>query len=190
MREPAALAALVPVADALDALAVSWHVGGSLASSAFGIGRSTLDVDLVVDLRSEHIEPLCARLRSDFYAEPEALRDALEHRSCANLIHLGSMHKVDIFVVKDTPYDRQVLGRSVSKSIPGSARAFPFATAEDIVLNKLRWFHHGGSVSERQWQDVLGVLRVQATALDDAYLDHWAARLRLEHLLARARSEL
>lgn len=190
MTEPAAIAALARVADALDALGVSWHIGGSLASSAFGIGRSTLDVDLVVDLRAEHIEPLCARLRGDFYAEPALLRNALTHRSCANVIHLQSMHKVDLFVVKDTPYDRQVLGRSVHKTVPGSTRTFPFATAEDIVLNKLRWFQQGGEMSERQWTDVLGVLRVQASALDDAYLDHWADRLGLERLLSRARTEL
>jgi hypothetical protein len=53
-------------------------------------------------------------------------------------------------------------------------------------LNKLAWFRMGGEVSERQWNDVIGVLRVQANALDVPYLTHWAAVLGLADLLERA----
>jgi hypothetical protein len=47
-------------------------------------------------------------------------------------------------------------------------------SAEDVVLRKLRWFDDGDQVSDRQWRDILAVLRTQAGRLDDAYLDSTA----------------
>jgi hypothetical protein len=62
-------------------------------------------------------------------------------------------------------------------------------TAEHTVLGKLEWYRRGGEVSERQWRDVLGVLRVRGDSLDQARLDTWALRLGVVDLLERARRE-
>ena len=62
-------------------------------------------------------------------------------------------------------------------------------SAEDVVLRKLRWFDDGGQVSDRQWRDILGVLRTQAGRLDDAYLDSTAREVGLADLLERARRD-
>jgi hypothetical protein len=62
-------------------------------------------------------------------------------------------------------------------------------TPEDTILRKLLWYEGGGAVSDRQWRDVLGVLRVSGAMLDDRYLDDWAARLGVDALLGRARAE-
>ncbi|HZT80221.1 MAG TPA: hypothetical protein VFA26_08365, partial [Gemmataceae bacterium] len=59
----------------------------------------------------------------------------------------------------------------------------------DLILFKLRWYRLGNEVSEKQWDDVLSVLKVQAGRLDDAYLDRWAAELHVADLLAKARQE-
>jgi hypothetical protein len=64
-----------------------------------------------------------------------------------------------------------------------------FASAEDTVLAKLDWYRQGGCVSDRQWRDVLGVLKVQAGALDHLYLAHWAGELGVTQLLHRALDE-
>jgi hypothetical protein len=47
----------------------------------------------------------------------------------------------------------------------------------------------GSEVSERQWRDVLGVLKVQAERLDLAYLRRWAAALGVADLLEQALSQ-
>ncbi|MCC2668244.1 MAG: hypothetical protein K0Q72_715 [Armatimonadetes bacterium] len=60
-----------------------------------------------------------------------------------------------------------------------------FATAEDMVLQKLRWYRMGGETSERQWHDILGGLKVQNTALDLPYLDTWSAELGVSDLLTK-----
>ena len=101
------------------------------------------------------------------------------------------MFKVDIFILKPTDYDRQAFLRAdlrVLDDAPDSP-LFYVESAEDVVLNKLRWYRLGGEVSERQWSDVLAVLRVQAGLLDLAYLRHWSTALGVEDLLARALSE-
>ena len=72
---------------------------------------------------------------------------------------------------------------------PTASRAAYFATAEDLILSKLEWFRLGGESSDRQWGDVLGVLRVQGSALDRPYLRRWAKQLGLTDLLDRALKE-
>ena len=63
------------------------------------------------------------------------------------------------------------------------------ATAEDLVAQKLRWYRDGGEVSDRQWRDVLGLLKVQGSRLDRVQLKKSASILRVEDLLARAEAE-
>jgi hypothetical protein len=64
-----------------------------------------------------------------------------------------------------------------------------YPNPEGIVLSKLRWYREGRGISDRQWNDVIEVLRVQGDQLDDSYLDHWAAELELTDLLQRARED-
>lgn len=183
------VAALQPVVEVLERLGVRYHVGGSVASSAHGSPRATNDVDLVVDLRREHVTPLCEALSGTYYAPAELLLDAVARRSCANLIHLASGYKVDLFVCRDGEYDRTALERHVDRSLLPNSRTFRIATAEDILLRKLEWYRDSGEVSERQWSDVLGVLRLRERDLDREYLRRWAPRLGVEGLLARAEQE-
>lgn len=189
MSQVPLFAALKPVIEAFESLSVSYYLGGSVASSFYGVPRTTLDVDLVADLEAGHALPLIARLGDQYYASQEAIFDAIARKSCFNVIHLPSMFKVDVFVAKPGLYDRQALARrrSGAVSLGGVAEDFMIASPEDIILSKLQRFRLGRQVSERQWQDVLGVLRVQGPRLDEAYLEHWACELGIGDLLARAR---
>jgi hypothetical protein len=191
MSVPDILAAVTPVADAMVELGVAHYIGGSVASSVHGVPRATLDVDLVADLRLEHARGLAELLRASYYVDEDMIRDAIRRRACFNVIHLATMLKVDVFVVKDTPYDRQAFRRMLCDTLEDTpdARQFFVASPEDTILNKLDWYRLGGFVSERQWRDVLGVLKVQGTSLDRAYLSRWASELGLSDLLARALDE-
>lgn len=183
-------AALDPVADALEALGVTYRVGGSVASSALGVGRSTLDIDLVADLRLEHVDPFVERLSSDYYVDAEMIRDAIRRRSSFNVVHLASMMKVDVFVLKTREFDRQAFERVTDRQVGDTPpRRFPLTTAEDIIIHKLEWYRLGNQIAQRQWDDVLGVLRLQGASLDREYLERWARELGLDDLLARAFAE-
>ncbi len=147
------------VATVLEALGLPYSIGGSVASSFSGEPRATLDIDMLVSLDESHVGALIAALQDEFYVDRDALARAARDHSCTNLIHLGTSVKVDLFV------------------------------AEDILLQKLRWYRLGGDVSDRQWRDVLGIVRVQGVRLDREYLDEGARRLGVEALLARALHE-
>jgi hypothetical protein len=181
--------ALLPVIDALEALGVPYHVGGSVASSFLGIARATQDADLIANLRPEHAAPLAQALAGIYYADPERISQAIRARRSFNIIHLETVYKVDVFVSKDTPFDRANTARRVPRAVPGLDRSLYFSSPEDIVLHKLLWYAEGSGVSDRQWYDVQGVLRLQAKTLDRDYLQTWAERLGVEDLLRRAMEE-
>lgn len=178
------------VVSVLEELGVPYAIGGSLASSAYGVMRATMDADIVADLQPEHVQPFLAALASDFYADEAAIRDAIYRRSSFNLIHYQTAFKVDIFIPKPRPFDRMQLARRMAVVMgtePG--RQVYLTSPEDIVLAKLEWYRLGGEVSDRQWQDIIGVLTVQAEDLDLDYLRRWADQLGVRDLLERALTE-
>ena len=191
MTRPPLFLALEPVVEAFERLEVPHHVGGSVASSAVGTARTTLDVDLVADLRAEHVSSFVEMLRDHYYASEDAILDAVRRKACFNVIHLATMFKVDVFVLQDTPYSRVAFSRRQEGTlrIGDHSAELMLASPEDIILNKLQWYQLGDEVSERQWHDILGVLRVQHARLDRKYMRDWADRLGLENLLLRAEHE-
>ncbi len=188
MHAPELLDALTPVVDALELLGVAYHIGCSVASSVHGIPRSTLDIDLVADLRPEQVHPFVEQLKERYYVDEDAVREALHYRSSFNLMYLETMIKVDIFIPQASAFDRQMFQHARQDTLEAGedARLFYLASAEDSVLKKLVWYEMGNRVSDQQWKDVLGILKVQATALDLAYLRQWADTLKVSALLEQA----
>lgn len=184
------LAAVAGVVRVFEKLGVDYLIGGSVASSVFGEPRQTVDADLLACLSIRHAQPLVRELAGAFYADLPAISAAIQNQGSFNLIHLETMSKVDVFVSWQTPFGESQLSRREKKSVgQGTPLELYFASAEDTVLAKLDWYRKGGEVSDRQWRDLLGVLMVQAGALDQEYLRHWAGELRVADLLQRALDE-
>ena len=179
------------LAQLFDDLQVPYVVGGSFASSLYGTPRSTEDVDFMAQLKLAHVEPLVKALEADFYVAGEAVTDAIRRHGSFNVIHLATMFKADIFVPKQDAWLREEMDRARSEVIQLNeiSRTIRFSSPEDTILHKLLWFKLGGSLSDRQWTDILGVFRIQGQSLDFDYLERWAALLHLSDLFLRARAE-
>jgi len=178
------------VAEALETCGVRYLVGGSLASSVCGEPRSTLDVDMVVELSESGVEPLIASLGGEFHADTDSLRRAVREHASANVIHLPTSTKVDLFIVGGSPLDAEQMDRrqKVKVSTDPECNLYIYAP-EDILLQKLRWYRLGNEISDRQWRDILGIVLTQESRMNVPYLERGAHVLGVSDLLARALSE-
>jgi hypothetical protein len=184
------LTALTPALErllaVLDHLDVPYLIGGSLASGSYGFPRQTNDIDIVADFRNIDMDVFCGQLKDDFYLDAESVFESVSAGRPFNLIHLKSAFKFDFFPAGSDDFSQSELDRRryVVSAMPGLENIrLPVCSAEDAVLSKLVWFRKGGEVSDRQWHDILGILRVQSTRLDRAYLADWAVRLGVSDLL-------
>ncbi|MBI5543461.1 MAG: hypothetical protein HY901_06200 [Deltaproteobacteria bacterium] len=173
------------VARALEAAGIEYALGGSVASGIQGEPRATNDVDFAVRLAEHQVAPLAKALGPEFVVDQEGLREAARHRRSDNIFFLPSAFKIDLFVRGGEPFDDSELSRRRLLPIRGEERAW-VATPEDNILRKLAWFRKGGEVSDRQWRDVLGILRLPGQTIDWGYLRRWSPRLGVEDLLQRA----
>ncbi len=183
--------ALRPVKDALEALDVAWFVGGSVASSWHGASRSTMDVDLVADLNESHVSALLEMLTDEYYSSESAMRDAIERKSCFNLIHLSTSFKVDVFVSRGRPFDASSFARAKPGEIGGNEKLeVPLASAEDIIVSKLEWYRLGNETSERQWDDISRVLRLLGGSANKEYMATAADEVGVADLWNRLKQQL
>jgi len=165
------------VVETLEELEIPYMIGGSQAAVYYGEPRFTRDVDIVAGLGPVQMPALLARFPApDFYVSGEAAREAVETRGQFNIIHPASGLKIDIFVNRDTPYDRLRLERRRRLPLVPGRDAW-FARAEDVILYKLIYYREGQS--ELHLRDVSGILRVSGDEIDSRYITEWAERLGL-----------
>lgn len=176
------------VTQILDRLGIIHTIGGSIAASFAGEPRSSIDVDIVIALDESAVPELVAALAADFYIDEDALRRAARARTNTNLVHHATQLKIDLFIAGGTALDEQQLARRQAVDV-GGGRILHVHPPEDILLQKLAWYRKGREVSDRQWRDILGIVRTQGLRLDRDYLERYAPVLGVADLLTRALSE-
>lgn len=174
--------ALRRVVEALDQAGIPYMLTGSVAGTAHGLSRATQDVDIVIDPSSATLDRFVGSLDpAAYYVDLDAARDALARRSMFNVIDLASGWKIDCIVRKERPFSREELARRRPAAIAGVT--VMVASPEDVIVSKLEWAQM--SASERQLEDVAGIVAVAGDGLDRAYLEKWIAILGLASAWAR-----
>jgi len=185
MAEPVKITRMV--ACIFEQLQIPYYVVGSLASSFHGIPRATADADLVADIKPGHTRLLSQKLKEDFYVDEDRIQKAVQGRSSFNMIHLITMFKIDVFIQKSDPLAQKVMARRKRFQVTEEkGQELYLASAEDIILNKLEWYKAEDCVSDRQWNDVLGVIQVCSDNLDFEYLMDSARKRQLTDLVSKA----
>ena len=188
MNPPNILTFALQVTKIFEQSGIPYYLGGSIASSLFGIPRTTLDIDIVVDIRQHHI-PLLIKSFSEkeYYLDSDAMTDAIKHGTSFNIIHRDTFYKIDVFVPQDDLFQKEVFTRRMKHNLSNEIQdSLFFPSPEDIVLLKLKWYKAGGNVSEKQWTDILGVLKAQGNHLDREYMTKWSDYLGIKDLLAKS----
>jgi hypothetical protein len=190
MKTPDILSALTPVIEAFEQLSIPYYIGGSVASSIYGMARATMDVDVVADINRNHVPKLKEKLDEKYYIDEDMIFGAINNSSSFNLIHLETAIKIDVFIYRDEPHQRKAIERKVKDKFDDEFDfEYYFSAPEDIIIAKLQWFEQGNRISERQWLDILGVIKVQGEKLDIRYLKTWTQELGLFELLEKALNE-
>jgi hypothetical protein len=163
------------VASICENLHIQYFVTGSTATIVYGEPRFTNDIDTVVELPTSKAQAFCEMFdRKEFYLSEAAVLSAIKQRSQFNLIHPGSGLKVNFMVAAETDLNRSRMSRA--RDLPVlEGRTVKFASAEDAILMKLKYYQEGQS--DKHIRDILSVLKIQNERIDYQYLDHWAGRL-------------
>jgi len=188
MSKSDVIAAMRPVINLLEELNIPYYIGGSIASSSLGIARATMDVDIITSLSLAHVEKIVRLLDENYYVDSEMIKDAIKHKSTFNVIHHDTSYKIDFFISKTTEYQQSIFERISRKKLVDKDDFIEvfICAPEDVILTKLIWYIERGGTSEKQWNDILGVLKIQKNTLDIEYLLHWAEKLSAKFELDKA----
>ncbi len=179
------------LAQIFEKLKINYYIGGSVASSLQGEVRFTEDLDLVINLNLDQVETLIKQLETEFYLSEIAIKDALEGKTESfNIIHLQTIEKADLFISQNNPFEMSKMARrQLYISDEKLENKFYVSSPEDTFLQKLLWFKKTNHQSQKQWRDLLGILKLQNDNLDLNYLKQWAKELNLLAELKQALTE-
>jgi hypothetical protein len=179
-------AAIRGVLKALESAGVPYMLTGSFASSFHGAPRTTQDVDIVIAPTLGSLQRLISEFPEDrYYVSREAALQAYGAESLFNVIDMESGWKIDFIVRKSRPFSIEEFERRREAELLGTSVCI--ASAEDVILSKLEWAKM--AESERQIDDVVGILRTQGTDVDVEYVKRWVAVLALQSEWDRASAQ-
>jgi len=168
----------------LTSINIPYYVSGGVASSIHGEPRSSRDLDLVIEIQLDQIDLLVDILKTGYYflyGGVEGIK--LGRERMLNITHTEAIANADLYITDTSPFAISQMQRRLLLDLEGIPK-FWLASPEDIILQKLRWGKD--TQSEKQWRDVLGILKLQASSLDQKYLAQWAKHLDLSETLTNA----
>lgn len=163
-----------------ESLGVKYFVTGSIASMFYGEPRFTNDIDIVAEIRKEHIQDLLKLFPGDeFYVSEGAICDAIKHYNQFNIIHPSSGLKIDVMICKKDPFNISRFER-IKRIAPIEDMQANFASPEDVIIMKMRYYKEGGS--DKHLRDITGMLKISGDIIDRKYIESWVVKLGIEDI--------
>lgn len=168
------------IVEILERLQIPYLITGSVAAMAYGEARLTNDIDVIADIKEEHIPVLFnAFPTQEFYISEEMIRNAIRRKGQFNIIHPESGLKVDVIVKKNTIFDECRFKR-IHRIYPVETYQANFSSPEDVIIKKMEFYKEGGS--EKHLRDITGILKISSDIIDKDYISQWADRLNLREI--------
>ena len=185
LQTPDLQEALLPLLDGFEQVGVRSLLIGSVACSVYGLPRATHDVDVLTDLHQEQLPFLFEHFTQSYLFDQEAVSLAVQQRTSFSLLHVSRLIKMDIFL-PSTPFEASLLEHGHAVSLMEGRAPSRIASAEGLALMLLQWYRQRGQQADDQWNDLLGLLKVQAPTLDLSYLCQQAKLLHVGDLCTQA----
>lgn len=164
-------------------------VVGAMSYNVYGIPRSTQDADLVIDLGELNIEDLVKDLDNDFKLDPQMSFETVTASARYVLEYTPTQFKIELFLLRDEPYHQARFARR--QLVDVETRQVWAATAEDVIVMKLRWGLTGRRSKDLEdVRNVLNVQQAQGTQLDWSYIHQWCDRHGTRELLEQMLASL
>jgi hypothetical protein len=189
------LTAMLPALDACDEQNIFCYLGGSIASSLHGMQQMAQDIDLVLELNAIHLSALLPLLKQHYVFDETALREAVAGRSICSLIHLDTLLKVDLVMVRTAPLETALRPLIKAYQLDEHARPVQVASASEMILFKLARYQQDmlsrqdGMHDDAEWNDIVGMLKVQGPDLDLTLLEQWSRTLQVTETWQEALAE-
>ncbi|MDN3514225.1 MAG: hypothetical protein NG747_07480 [Candidatus Brocadia sp.] len=163
--------------DAFEKLRIRYFITGSIASMFYGEPRFTNDIDVVADIKEEHIHALLKLFPKDeFYLSEDAMRNAITNKRQCNIIHPTSGLKIDIVIAKGDDFDESRFKRFKRVS-PIKKTQTNLASLEDVIIMKMRYYKEGAS--EKHLRDIASMVKISGDIIDKAYIEFWTNKFNL-----------
>lgn len=158
---------------------IPYMITGAWSVIFYGRPRASHDIDFVVELHKEDLSQIVNvfdQLPEEFLVQVDSILEAISKKSMFQVLHLPTMLKLDFWILTDEAFDKSRFKRKKTVGILG--QSMEIASAEDTILQKLRWYKMGKI--EKHLVDAAFVYQIQQKNLDKTYLGLWVKKLKLE----------
>lgn len=175
------------VIQALTAAGVPYMVVGSLSSNVYGVPRSTSDADFLVETTDASIVSVMKHLGSAYVLDPQMSFEGITGSYRHRIRHVPTAFLVELFSLNPSdPHDKERFGRR--RLMKFAAREVQVASAEDVIITKLRWSRHANR--SKDTADIRSVISVYGKKIDWDYVHRWCAIHGTAELLQKIKQSL
>lgn len=163
---------------------IPYMITGAWSAIYYGRPRASHDVDFVLELTTHDFKKAFRafkKLPHTFFVQTESIKEAIDQKSMFNVIHLPTTLKFDFWILTNEEFDKTRFARR--KKVNILDQLMEMASAEDTILQKLKWFVMGKI--EKHFVDAAFVYQIQKGKLDNDYLAKWCKRLKLDKYLRK-----
>ncbi len=165
------------ICNKLESANIPYMITGGSAIGFWGHIRTTMDIDILIQISGEQIDYFLESIRDEAYVDIEEAKRAVLGKGMFNVILNKTCFKIDIITLNEKDaYEIQKFKNKVK--IDFQNKEIFVISPEDLIISKLLWSKSAGG-SERQLKDCESIYRLNCESLDFDYITRWVEALNI-----------